>query len=95
MHLLLSCAAPWFVVINSQIMQSEVDMTIYSEDTVIDEQSRATSHKEFIYKEHLSANAIEEGTANGDLRIGIFHASKYTPDEGFVHPSNKDKASLF
>jgi exoribonuclease R len=74
MHLLLSCAAPWFVVINSQIIQSEIDMTIYSEDTVIDEQSRATSHKDFIYKEHLSANAIEEGTANGNLRIGIFHA---------------------
>jgi len=77
----------------SQI-QSEIDMTIYSEDTVIDEQSRATSHKDFIYKEHLSANAIEEGTANGDLRIGIFHASKYTPDEGFVRPSNKGEASL-
>jgi exoribonuclease R len=78
----------------SSLIQSEIDMTIYSEDTVIDEQSRATSHKDFIYKEHLSANAIEEGTANGDLRIGIFHASKYTPDEGFVRPSNKGEASL-
>lgn len=73
---------------------SQIDTTIYSEDTVINEQSGATSHKDFIYKEHLSANAIEEGTANGDLRIGIFHASKYTPDEGFVRPSNKGEASL-
>jgi hypothetical protein len=78
-------------VIDSQIIQSEIDMTIYSEYTVIDEQSRATAHKDF--KEHLSANAIEEGAANGDLRIDIFHASKYTPDEGFVHPNNTGEAS--
>lgn len=78
----------------SSLTQSNIDMTIYSEDTAIDEQSGATSHKDFIYKEHLSANAIEEGSANGDLRIGIFHATKYSLDEGFVRPSNKGEASL-
>ncbi|GLJ54635.1 hypothetical protein SUGI_1173790 [Cryptomeria japonica] len=80
----------------SSLIQSQIDMinNTYDEDAAKDEKSGVTTHKEFIYKEHLSANAIEEGITSGALLIGIYHARKQTPDEGFVRPSNKGEASL-
>eukprot|EP01018_Ginkgo_biloba_P012952 Gb_38988 [translate_table: standard] len=77
------------------LIQSQIDMMSDEvEESAFNDPSGSRVHKDFVYKEHLSANAIEEGIASGDLRIGVFHASKHTPLEGFVRPSNKGEASL-
>ncbi|KAH9321863.1 hypothetical protein KI387_016502, partial [Taxus chinensis] len=80
----------------SSLIQSQIDMisNTYDEDAAKDEKSGGGTHKEFIYKEHLSANAIEEGITSGNLHIGIYHVGKHTLDGGFVRPSNKGEASL-